>query len=235
MKKKVASRKYKLSDSKLKQLADQILMLIERDITAFQDRGFTPEKKILFEKKRDAFANQPSDEQLEAIKIGITEDKNNARTKLEKSLRTVYLTAKLLFSENSGKTKEFGNSDISRQTDNELVRNAKIAEDACDKYTIELATEGWTKDKTDQLKQQRQELDDLIDEQVKAVSKRNLITEERIEAGNDLYELIIRYADIGKDIWYDSNEARYNDYVIYDEPDSTAMPADEPDAGTEEE
>lgn len=221
-KKKETSRNYRFSDAYLKQLSDNMLALIDRDIVEFNDMGFSPAKKSDFAQKIIDFANYPSDEQLEGIKIDCTENKNTARKDLEKIMRMVLLIAKLVFKEGSGKYKEFGNADLSRQTDEELVRNANIMVASANKYLNDLSNDGLSPAKIQQLDLAKKQFDDAIDAQRKAISERDTSTEARVEAGNSLYELLVKYAEIGKNIWYESNEAKYNDYVIYNTPTGNA-------------
>ena len=218
MKKKAVARKYKLTDASLKQLSDDILNSLDRDVHEFSERGMTATKRMEFVNAIDRFSNYPSDEQLEAIKIAATEEKDAARGLVEKAMRTIFLMAKNVFKDGTGKYKEFGNADLSRQNDDEIVRTAKIMEAAANKYLAQLVGEGLTQMRIDALKDARILLDDAIGEQRKAIRNRDSSTEERVEVGNALYELTSKYAEIGKDIWYDNNEAKYNDYVVYDTP-----------------
>lgn len=224
-KKKEVVRSYNFTDGYLKQIADNMLTLIDRDIVEFTDMGFTPAKRSDFIQKTNDFANFPSDEQLEGIKMSTTETKTLTRTALEKIMRTILLIAKLVFKEGSGKYKEFGNGDLTRQTDEELVRNANIMLVSANKYLNDLMNDGLSVAKIQQLDIAKKDFDIAIDEQRKAISERDTSTEARIETGNSLYELVSKYAEIGKDIWYDTNESKYNDYVIYNTstgaPDTT--------------
>ena len=61
----------------------------------------------------------------------------------------------------------------------------------------------------------------------KGVSVSVIATEKRVEELNALYALVIKYAGIGQDIFYEENEAKYNDYVIYDTP--SGLPPENPD------
>lgn len=223
MKQKESTRNYRLSDAELKQLGDSILSLINRDIVEFNDRGFNPTKQAELANAIQVFSDYPSDEQLEGQKIAATEDKNNARKSVEKSLRTFFLAAENVFGYGTGRHKEFGNTDISRQTDEELVRNAKILIQTANKYLSQLGTEGITQTKIDLLDTQRQVFDSAIDTQKIAIRDRDAATEERINLGNTLYGLVSKYANIGKDIWYDTNESCYNDYVIYGSSESAGQ------------
>lgn len=218
MKKNPVAREFKLADAFLKQKADEFINLIDRDIAEFTDRGYNPTKKTEFTNARDAVDNFPSDEQLEAIKIEFTTQKDAARNALAKTMRTILNMAQNVFGLASAKYKEFGGSDLSRQSDAELVRNARIMTVTADKYLTELASEGLTADKIATLSNQRDILDIAIDAQAKGISDRDVATEDRVEILNILYRLVMKYAGIGQDIFYETDEAKYNDYVIYNTP-----------------
>lgn len=81
------------------------------------------------------------------------------------------------------------------------------------------------------LNDQRIALNNNIDEVAKGVSDRDIATENRIEALNALYALVMKYAGTGQDIFYEENEAKYNDYVIYDTP--SGLPPRDPDGPVE--
>lgn len=42
--------------------------------------------------------------------------------------------------------------------------------------------------------------------------------------GNALYKAIVKICNTGKDIWYETNESKYNDYVIYNTPSGKPEP-----------
>ena len=144
MKKEIVTRNYTFSDAMLKQKADGMLLLLDRDFSEFSERGFTLTKRANFVSKLEYFDNCPADEQLEGIKITATEDKNMARETIEKMMRTFFLMARLAFKDKIGKYKEFGNADISQESDDELVRSAKIVIATATKYLSILEDEGLT-------------------------------------------------------------------------------------------
>lgn len=222
MKKEEVMRKYNFSDAYLMQLGDNMLSLLDRDIVEFTDRGFNPQKRVELKNRVDDFKNYETDEQLEGIKITATEEKDAKRTIVERMMRTTLLMARTVFKEGSGRYREFGDSDISRQSDEVLVRNAKIVCLSATKYLAELSDEGLTAAKIADLDAARISFDESIDVQRQAINARDISTEGRVETGNSLYELIVKYCEIGKDIWVETNQAKYNDYVIYNTPASPA-------------
>jgi hypothetical protein len=216
MKKEIVTRNYTFSDATLKQKADGLLLLLDRDFVEFSDRGFNLVKRTAFVTKLAYFEDCPADEQLEGIKITATEDKNAARAVVEKMMRTIFLMARNAFSDKQGRYKEFGNADISQESDEELVRSAKILIITATKYLANLADEGLTAAKITALADAKSVLDSAIDVQREAINTRDISTEERIEAANEVYEILSKYSEIGRDIWVDTNQAKYKDYVIYE-------------------
>lgn len=107
---------------------------------------------------------------------------------------------------------------ISQQSDAEIVRVGKIMSLTAQKYLSQLADEGLTAEKITNLIAQRNALDVAIDAQAQGISDRDVATESRVEALNKLYQLLTKYAGIGRDVFYETNEAKYNDYIIYDTP-----------------
>jgi hypothetical protein len=218
MKKNQVKRDFIMSDAILKQKADELIALIDRDIAEFTDRGYNAAKKDELTTARNTVDNFPNDEQLEAIKMNLTEQKDAARNTLEKTMRSIFNMAENVFGLYSARYKEFGDAGISQQSDAELVRVAKIMSLTAEKYLTELSDEGLTSEKVATLIAQRNALDMAIDKQAQGISDRDVAAEGRIEALNKLYQLLTKYTGIGKDIFYETNEAKYNDYIIYDTP-----------------
>lgn len=206
---------FRFSFGFFKQLADTILNSIIRDKIEFTDRGFTDDKQTEFEIAIQKFDDFPTDEQMQGIQMDTTKLKNDFRASLETQMRTVLLSAKNVFGEATGKYREFGNPDLTRQTDETLVRSAKAMAKTVTKYLADLATEGVTVAKINVLKTTATSFDTAIDQQKEAVKSRDTSTEDRAILANNLYNLMVKYAAIGQDIWREKSEAKYNDYIIY--------------------
>ena len=224
MKKPIVIRNYKLSDAVLKQKADEFVGLMERDKAEFEDRGLDKDGTTNFVAAIQNVNELISDETYDAAKIGKTAEKDAARSILEKRMRTIFNMAEMKYGIKSAEYRSFGNAEISRQSDAELFRTCKVMAIAAKKKLEDLQSEGLTQGKIDALIAQGIILDDNIDAVAKGISDRDLATESRIETLNTLYALLMKYASIGQDIFYEINEAKYNDYVIYDTP--SGLPED---------
>ena len=227
MKKPIVTRNYNFADAVLKQKADEFVVLLDRDSVEFADRGYDRDAKDAFVNAIRIVSDQTSDETLEASKMILTENKNANRSVLEKSMRTIFNMAANKFGTKSAQYRAFGNPEISRQSDAEIVRTCKVMVTAARANLPALESEGLTEEKIEKLNSHGIALDESIDVAKKGVSDRDIATEKRVEELNALYALVIKYAGIGQDIFYEENEAKYNDYVIYDTP--SGLPPENPD------
>lgn len=227
MKKQIASRNYNLSDGSLVQVADGIIKSVERDFAEFSVRGMTPLRLQRLQNLRDRFAVTDSDEILEGAKMIATETKNTLRSKLEAALRTLIIIAENRWGRTTAKFRQLGDTHITAMTDENFVRNARVIIRVIEINTMELMEEGLTNDLVHQAMVLRDQFDAAIDEQLVAIRNRDIATEERITYGNELYAELVKVTNTGKDLWYSLNEAKYNDYLIYDSPTKTETPPKE--------
>ena len=97
MKPENVKKDFNFSYAHLKQVGDNILNLIDRDLVEFTDHGFTPAKRTQLVDAIELFANFPTDEQMDGIKVAATIAKDNARKALEAKMRTMFIAAKNVF------------------------------------------------------------------------------------------------------------------------------------------
>ncbi len=101
-------------------------------------------------------------------------------------------------------------------SDSELEKCGKRVARTATLLLTQLAAEGITAAQIADLKTTAIGFEDAQDNQLDAINDRDIATEERIDAGNALYEKLVKFCNTGKDIWVNASEARYNDYIIYD-------------------
>ena len=192
MKKPIVTRIYKFADAVLKQKADEIFGLLDRDRVEFADRGYDEVAKDAFADAIRVVENQTIDETLKSSKMTFTEIKDASRSVLEKSMRTIFNMAANKFGSKSAKYTSFGKADISNQSDSQLVRTFKVMAIAARENLAELASEGLTQEKIDRLNNEGTALDVNIDAAAKGVTDRDIATEKRVEGVNPLYGLDIK-------------------------------------------
>ena len=89
----------------------------------------------------------------------------------------------------------------------------------------DLASEGLTQEKIDNINNLDAIFEDAIDNQLSAVGARDISAQDRILKGNLIYKETLRLCNIGKDLFFKTDPARYNDYIIYDAPKRKAKTA----------
>ena len=224
MKKKPAVRDYKFSDGMLKQHSDDIATSVTRDQVQFTPRGITALDVTNYTTQSTDFGNLETDEELMGDVSIATEAKDAAAELLRLKVGTLRTMAENKWGEGSARYRTYKFKDMTRLPDEDLVRLGKRASRVGNKQLADLGSEGLTPLFLTQLDALVVDLDDKIDLQNDAEEDRDIATEDRIEAGNALYKVGVRFCNTGKNIWLNVDEAKYNDYVIYDTPEPPPGP-----------
>jgi len=213
MPKKVETRLYSMADSQLKQLADGLKTTITRDLADFATRNITATQLATYQTWIDAFDATSTDEELLGSVTVATATKNEVAENIRKAIRNIRGIAATAFN-SKGKYNIFAFEDLARLTDADLYRLAKRVVRVSGKFFTEMAAHGLVQAQITELTNLSQNLDTAIDDIEDAIETRDLETQDRIAKGNTLWQEMIRLAGIGKSLYQDTNEAKYNDYVL---------------------
>lgn len=211
-------RRYRLSDARIIQLSDSVRQSAQRDATELADYGVTPDTITDLVAAREAFADNPTDEELSGDMVIATQAKNAEKALLQRHIRQIADRARIKFGENDGRFRKFGVDMLSRMGDDELVRTAKRVVRVATSLLPQLASEGLTAAMIADLGTSGTSFDELVDAQDEAIKVRDIAVDERIRLGNSLYDLLVNLAAKGKLCWEDVNEAKYNDYILTTSP-----------------
>lgn len=226
MPKSETTRTYIFADADLKQKADALAQTIDRDMAQFATRNITKVHLTNFRNLIDDFDNCSTDEELLGMVSVATERKDAAAAVLRPQLRTIRNTAETAYG-GSGMYNLFGFGPIADAPDNDLCQLAKRVHRVATRLLPELAVQGLTQAQLDTLQSGYKELDALLDKCAEAEEERDIEAQGRITKGNTLYAEMVRLAGIGKSLFEDTDEARYNDYVLIGAHSSPAKPADD--------
>ncbi len=116
--------------------------------------------------------------------------------------------------EGRGKYKTFGFEDMTRLSDNELYRMVKRVVRVGTSLQADLTLQGLTPTQLTDLTALNTKLDTDIDAVHDAEEQRDLQTQDRIKKGNMLYKEMVKLSSIGQSLFQDTDEAKYNDYVL---------------------
>ena len=224
MKKEEPKTEFKFSYGALAQLGDKADDLITRDSAELLAYGVDATYQSDLAAKTQAVKDQPTDEELQGVAGQATENKSAASETLKVGIRSLMVRVKQVFPTGSATYNRFGTSGLDDMSDNDLVRCGRRVSRMATQYLTELTPKGVDAAMITGLDDLTTDLDDAIDEQDTAIRARNTATQERVEQANDLYANIVELFDFGKDYWYTRNEAKYNDYIIYNVPGGGATP-----------
>ena len=212
---KPLGRDYTLSDSELALFTSNLVVFMTRDTAEFAARGVVAADITALEAKGNEFEAFPTDAEYQGLVTIATEDKDADRAQLEVDIRNITDRAMLKWGAKSGRYKRFEVKNLTNFGDKDLLFAARRVVRIGTIYLADLAAEGLTQAMLDALTALAQDFEDKLNDLRDAIAERDEKTEERITLGNELYALVSKYCEIGKVIWKEVSEAKYNDYVIY--------------------
>ena len=212
---KPLDRDYHLSDSELALFTSNLVIFMTRDTAEFAARGVDAAAITALETKGNEFEAFPTDPEYKSLVTIATEDKNASRAQLEVDIRNISDRAMLKWGVDSGRYKRFDVIYLTKLSDKDFLFAARRVVRIGTIYLADLTTEGLTQAILDALTALAQTFEDNLNDLRDAVAERDEKTEERVELGNEVYDLVSKYCDMGKVIWKETSEAKYNDYVIY--------------------
>ena len=208
-------RDYRITDSELTVFTQHICDSMTRDIAEFAAYGVLAANVTSLQSLCDAFEVFPTDEYINQEYLSAVEARDGIVEELQVIIRSMALRVELKWGKKSPKYKSLDIADLARLSVDSYVTRARMVHAFMTEYQAELTAEGLTELMLDDMEAKIQELDDAIRETIEKNSLRMEKTTERITNGNQLYDLVSRYCEIGKRIWDKVNPAFYNDYIIY--------------------
>lgn len=207
-------RNYNCSDANLKAAADQIANCATRDIADFAAYNVDVDAVAAFQATVTAFADKTTDDESLGDQKTETDNKNALRKDIEDTLRLIRTAAQLKYA-GQGKYRKFGFDGFTELSDNGLVRMVRRVI----RVLTELKTEMTPSfpsinDKLTSLTTKGNAFDDAVDQIIDKKNARDIATQDRIIAGNAVYAGLYKFCTIGKALYQDTNEAKYNDYVL---------------------
>lgn len=207
---------FTLTYADLMQLGDKTERLIKRDSADLAlygvDNGTLSNITLLTK----TFKEYPSDAELLGLVSEATKDKDEKRTVIHIQMSAIMIRVKNKFGISSATYKRFSTSELSNLSDEEMVHTARRVVRLATEYLPALSEKGLTQDMIDTLSTDTVIFDNSIDAKASAVEIRDRSTQERVTIANNLYTAISEIFDYGKEHYYTRDEAKYNDYLIYE-------------------
>jgi hypothetical protein len=215
MKKKVVKRNYNFPDAQLVTIGNEKIAFMTRDVVQFTDFGITPAMVDALKAKITAFANFSTDTESLADQTAATAAKDAKCAELKQALTNVMARVEAKYTAKSPLYRKFGASTIAQLKDAELLITAKRVVRVGTPLLSELAANGVTAAMLTNITTLVNSFETLlIDKEIK-VGDRDIVQEDRVEAGNLVYADLIKYCGTGQAIWAATDVAKYNDFVVY--------------------
>lgn len=215
MKKPSVVRLYNFSDATLVTTAKEKIAFMRRDAASFTSFGITAALVTSLETAVNAFSNSITDVETLSNQTGVTANKDAKADQLRVAIRAVMARAELKYGTDSPKYKKFGTEALARQSDSDLLITGKRVVRVGTEFLAELAPNGLTAAMLTAITTLCNELEALIIDLKIKMGERDIMQEDRVEAGNQIYKTLTQYTTTGLNIWESTDVAKYNDYVIY--------------------
>ena len=215
MKKPSVVRLYKFSDATLVTKGKEKIAFMRRDAAAFTPFGVTAPQVTTLETAITAFSNTITDVEAISNQTGVTAAKDAKADQLRVAIRAVMARAELKYGNSNAKYKKFGTEALSQQSDSDLLITGKRVVRVGTEFLTDLTPNGLTAAMLTAITTLCNEFEALIIDLKIKIGERDIIQEDRVEAGNTIYKTLVQYTTTGLSIWETTDIAKYNDYVVY--------------------
>lgn len=204
-----------ISYSSLPLLANQIAIAMRRDLVELSEYAITEAKIDEMIALADSFQEIPNDTFFRFDWSFAVENKKKLRNEISDIIRSLSLRAKIVFGANTSKFRSFQIDYISKNSDIELLNNARQLHSVATENILLLESEGVTPAYLDSFLAKITDFEKAIDEAENRKKTRDFSTEHRTLVANQLYSLIRKYCNYGKIIFKNISPAKYNDYLVF--------------------
>ena len=216
MKKQTVHRQYNFPDADLYLLCMERIRDAHRDLTYFEQYGYSLDRLKGFKALCDQLHTLPDDDELVGEQMLMTEKKDAASEKLKTAVRSLMTRVAMKYNTRSGRYRKFGTAKMGDMTDAQLLfcgrRVVRVARQQIDF----LAEVGVNETQIQRVVDAHQEFENALNIQQDKIADRDISVERRIEQGNKLYMELIVLCNIGKDIWAEKDPSKYESYTIYE-------------------
>ncbi|MCX6153128.1 MAG: hypothetical protein NT007_03095 [Candidatus Kapabacteria bacterium] len=209
-------RMYSMLDADLCMFTSNLCNFMTRDLSDLAVFGITSLAVTNLDALCDAFEILPADETYLADQMEATQAKNDIAAQVRETIRTMAMRVEMKWGIDSPKYKSLNVSGLTKMSDSVLLFTARNVYTKCNGWLTDLASLGLTSGMLSDYSALNNSFEDALNDLSNAISIRDEKTSERIASGNELYGFVVRYCEMGKRIYANTNPSKYNDYKIYD-------------------
>ena len=211
----IIQRNYNLADADLCVFASNLVAKMTRDLLDLKNFGVTAQNITDLETLGNVFETFPSDDYFIGTVMIATDAKLAIFDQIREVIRNMATRVELKWGLDSGQYRVLGVTGMTRFDENKLLLKSRAMHETMTKYLADLAAFGLTQAELDAWEALNESCETAMRTQCLAQSERDDSTNNRVKAGNALYEKVADYCEIGKRVYAKSNPSKYNDYIIY--------------------
>ena len=212
---KPARRIYSFSDANLTETADKVLLACGRDIADFTARfSFDAADLTAAEGLRDTFIEFPIDENFSNAVSEAVIEKNKAMKKVDQFVSDILLMADLQYPVGDSKRARFEFPGYGKRKENERLGVAETVLDNANANIGDLDERGLSALMITNFGDAISAAREKLRIKIQTVQDRDAKSRDRVLAGNTLYSKLIEICKIGRQLYENTDESKYNDYII---------------------
>lgn len=208
-------RNYNITDADLCMFVSNFCNIATRDLIDFENFGLNIAKIDNLRALGDEFERFPSDAVFVGDIMIATENKKALRERVLETIRNMAIRVEAKWGTDSAKYRRLDLKAPSKLPEDSLLVATRDVHSKMTEYLGDLGDLGLTQQMLDDFEDLNEQFELSMNMQADALAARDTKTVERIQKGNELYNLVSMYCEIGKRIYANTNSAKYNDYVIY--------------------
>lgn len=216
MKKQATQRMYNVPDADLYVQCMEHIRYAHRDIEFFQQYGYDIERLKGFGALCQKFNAMPDDDEMVGDQMLMTEKKNDAAERLKTAIRSLMTRVEMKYNNRSGRYRKFGTAKMGDMTDPQLLfcgrRVVRVARQQIDF----LEDVGMNETIIQRVLDACRDFETALNIQQDRIADRDIAVENRTEQGNKMYQELVVLCNIGKDIWAEKDQVKYEQYCLYE-------------------
>jgi len=208
---------YNYSAAEITSRCRQIIQLVSNDMKMFAKFGVTEKELDTLKKKIIDYENFPEDK--------IFADKVSAKTKvkaekeelLRTEIRNFLLHISIVIIGKQEMKKYFKSQKITGIPTTALIEFGEKVVTVSKKFKSKLLNVGMNENDFESLKNNIKQTKTAVKELEQVRAERVKNTAKRHELGKQLYEKLVKFSSLGKNIWKGKDEEQYKNYLLYAE------------------
>lgn len=209
------NRNYRMKNADFAMLTIKLINALNTDLADLSEYGLTQQKINELEALNEAFMHYPPDNWMRGDIKNMARDKNQILENVKDAIRKMALRCRVKWGNGSLQEKSLGITGYGNFSDENLLFAAGRVHSQMTIFLPELSDEGLTQALLDNLAALNQALETALYNLKNKINERQVRTEERLKLGNEIYDLVTKYCEIGKNFYENTDSTKYKQYIIY--------------------